>query len=223
MIAGIWDCLSSQDVVNFVRYQVSQGKELTEIGEMICDHCLAPDTSSENDIGCDNMSVLIVAITHGRSKKKWYAWIKDRVKKNYGYETPSTLRQIYSQSRLMAFRAKKESYDKHQRALEEKKSSAQPNASTSAQSAPTMNLEERRLTQYKKGISEEHNSSLEHAGTDGDMQSENSSLSLLICCYSSPSFPPFRTKTTIKATRRPHDDRSSILLSFERNLLSLEA
>ena len=41
MIAGIWDSLSSQDVVNFVRYQVSEGKELTEIGEMICDHCLA--------------------------------------------------------------------------------------------------------------------------------------------------------------------------------------
>ena len=102
MIAGIWDCLSSQDVVNFVRYQVSEGKELTEIGEMICDHCLAPDTNSWLGMGCVNMTLLIVAITHGRSKEEWIAY---RVKNNYGYVTPSTLPQLYAQSRLMAFRA----------------------------------------------------------------------------------------------------------------------
>ena len=136
MIAGIWDCLSSQDVVDFVRYQVSQGTELTEIGELICDHCLAPDTTSGAGIGCDNMTILIIAITHGRSKKEWYAWIADRVRNNYGYHTPSSLPQLYAQSRLMAFRANKEIYDKHQQALEEKYA-AQRNASTSAQSAPS--------------------------------------------------------------------------------------
>ena len=134
MIAGIWDCLSSQDVVDFVRYQVSQGTELTEIGEMICDHCLAPDTTSGAGIGCDNMTILIIAITHGRSKKEWYDWIADRVRNNYGYHTPSTLPQLYAQSRLMAFRANKEVFDRHNRALEEKYA-AQRNASTSAQSA----------------------------------------------------------------------------------------
>ena len=136
MIAGIWDCLSSQDVVNFVRFQVSEGKELTEIGEMICDHCLAPDTTSGAGIGCDNMTVLIVAITHGRSKEEWYTWITDRVRNNYGYETPSALPQLYSQSRLMAFRASKELYDKHHRALEEKYA-AQRNASTSSPPTPS--------------------------------------------------------------------------------------
>ena len=136
MFTGIWDCLSSQDVINFVRYQVSQGKELTEIGEMICDHCLAPDTTSGAGIGCDNMTVLIVAITHGRSKEEWYTWITDRVRNNYGYETPSSLPQLYAQSRLMAFRANKELYDKHQRTLEEKYA-AQRNASTSSQTAPS--------------------------------------------------------------------------------------
>jgi protein phosphatase 2C family protein 2/3 len=130
---GIWDCVSSQGAIDFVRYQVSQGKELTEIGEMICEYCLAPDTTSGAGIGCDNMTVLIVAITHGRSKEEWYAWITDRVKKNYGYETPSTLPQLYAHSRLMAFRATREAYDKHHRALEEKYA-AQRNASSSAQS-----------------------------------------------------------------------------------------
>ena len=117
-------------MVNFVRYQVSEGKELTEIGEMISDHCLAPDTNSWVGMGCDNMTLLIVALTHGRSKEEWYAWIADRVKNNYGYETPSTLPspQLYAQSRLMAFR-------EHHRSLEEMYAS-QCNASTSAQSAP---------------------------------------------------------------------------------------
>jgi len=67
-------------VINFVRYQVSEGKELTEIGEMMFDHCLAPDTDHGSD-GCDNMTVVIVAITHGRSKEEWYTWIADRVRK----------------------------------------------------------------------------------------------------------------------------------------------
>jgi protein phosphatase PTC2/3 len=120
LIEGIWDCLSSQDVVNFVRYQVSQGKELTEIGELICEYCLAPDTSSGAGIGCDNMTVLTVALTHGRSKEEWYAWVAERVKNNYGYNTPSTLPQLYAQSRLMAFRANREINDKHQRHFEEK-------------------------------------------------------------------------------------------------------
>lgn len=48
---GIWDCLSSQQVVNFVRYQVSEGKSLAAIGEMMCEHCLAPDTTSGAGIG----------------------------------------------------------------------------------------------------------------------------------------------------------------------------
>ena len=139
MAAGIWDCLSSQAAIDFVRYQVSQNKELTEIGEMICEHCLAPDTTSGAGIGCDNMTVLIVAITHGRSKEEWYAWITDRVKNNHGYETPSTPPQLYAHSRLMAFRASREAYDKHHRALEEKYA-AQRNVSSSSPVSSTQAL-----------------------------------------------------------------------------------
>ena len=129
LTAGIWDCLSSQDVVNFVRYQVYKGKELTEIGEMICDHCLAPD--SESSIGCDNMTVLIVAITHGRLKEDWYAWIAERVEDDYGYHTPSNLPRLYPESRLTRFRQTKEICEQNC-ALEE-----QRKTSTSAQSSPS--------------------------------------------------------------------------------------
>ena len=112
MVAGIWDSMSSQQVVNFIRYQVSKGKELTKIGEMICDYCLAPDTDLGDGFGCDNMSILIVAITHGRSKKDWYAWIKNRVKNNYGYNTPSAYSPLYSEARMEAFHAKKKEHEK---------------------------------------------------------------------------------------------------------------
>jgi protein phosphatase 2C family protein 2/3 len=113
--AGIWDCLSSQQVVDFVRFKVSEGKSLTEISEMMCDHCLAPDTSSGAGIGCDNMTVLIVAILGGRTKEEWYSWVTDRVKQNYGYQTPATVPQIYAQSRLMAFKARREAQEERDR------------------------------------------------------------------------------------------------------------
>lgn len=112
---GIWDCLSSQQVVDFVRYQVAEGKELTEIGEMMCDHCLAPDTTSGAGIGCDNMTVLIVAITHGRTKEEWYSWVRERVQNGYGYATPSAIPQLYAQSRLLSFRARREAQEARER------------------------------------------------------------------------------------------------------------
>lgn len=75
------------------------------------DHCLAPDTTSGAGIGCDNMTILIVAITHGRTKEEWYQWVKERIEMNDGYQTPSTVPQLYSQSRLLSYRARKESQE----------------------------------------------------------------------------------------------------------------
>jgi len=70
-------------------------------------------------------------------KKEWYTWIAERVKNKYGYETPSVLPQLYSQSRLDAFRVNKEKDDRQQKRKKEKLA-AQRNASTSSesQSAP---------------------------------------------------------------------------------------
>ena len=81
-----------------MRYHVSTGLDLTEIGEKMCDHCLAPDVDS-GIIGCDNMTVLIVALLQGRTKEEWYTWMKDRVQNKYGYATPSSFPSLYPQSR----------------------------------------------------------------------------------------------------------------------------
>ncbi|KAF9241184.1 PP2C-domain-containing protein [Melanogaster broomeanus] len=117
---GIWDCLTSQQVVDFIRLKVSEGKDLKEIGEEMCEHCLAPDTSSGAGIGCDNMTVLIVAILNGRTKQGWYDWITDRVKNGYGFETPTVIPQIYSQNRRMAYEARRQAQADRERLREER-------------------------------------------------------------------------------------------------------
>ncbi|CEI95336.1 Putative Protein phosphatase [Rhizopus microsporus] len=55
---GIWDCMSNQEVVDFVQKGISLGKKLEEICEDLMDHCIA-DEETTNGLGYDNMSVII--------------------------------------------------------------------------------------------------------------------------------------------------------------------
>lgn len=99
---GIWDCLTSQQVVDITRRLIAEKKELDQICEIIMDKCLAPDSDINGGVGCDNMTVVIVGLLRGRTKEEWYNWIADRVEKKVGYETPKELPQLYSASRLAA-------------------------------------------------------------------------------------------------------------------------
>ncbi|WFD19090.1 protein-serine/threonine phosphatase [Malassezia caprae] len=91
---GIWDCLSNQQVVDLVRRGVAQGKELDVITEDIIDRCLAPD-AEVGGIGCDNMTLLIVALLGNRTKAEWYEWIKQRVENKVGYDTPENVPSVF--------------------------------------------------------------------------------------------------------------------------------
>jgi protein phosphatase PTC2/3 len=91
-----------------VRLKVSEGKELDEITEMICDHCLAPDSVDEYSTGSDNMTVMVIALLGSRTKEQWYSWMTDRVRGKYGYNTPTILPRLYSEVRLENFRKSKE-------------------------------------------------------------------------------------------------------------------
>lgn len=71
---GIWNFMSSQEVVEFVRERlkdpIKQAK-LSLICEEIFDYCLAPNTMGDGT-GCDNMTCLIVDLQHrssGSSKR----------------------------------------------------------------------------------------------------------------------------------------------------------
>ncbi|KAF5466877.1 hypothetical protein F2P56_016760 [Juglans regia] len=54
---GIWDCLSSQQLVDYVREQLKTDSKLSVICERVFDRCLAPSAGGE---GCDNMTMILV-------------------------------------------------------------------------------------------------------------------------------------------------------------------
>ena len=113
--------MNSQHVVDFVRREVAQEKPLGQICEIIMEHCLAPDTHGAQGIGCDNMTILIVAILNGKTEEEWYAMIKDRVANKFGFDTPETPPQIYSASRLMSWRTRRANVEALEREEEEHK------------------------------------------------------------------------------------------------------
>jgi len=118
---GIWDCLNSQHVVDFVRREIAQEKPLGRICENMMEHCLAPDTHGAQGIGCDNMTILIVAILNGKTEEEWYAMIRDRVANKVGYDTPDGPPQIYSAARLISWRARRANVEALEREEEEHK------------------------------------------------------------------------------------------------------
>ncbi|KAG2730777.1 hypothetical protein G9P44_005926 [Scheffersomyces stipitis] len=78
---GIWDCLTSQKCVECVRRGIYERKSLTDICEEIMELCCAP-TSDGSGIGCDNMSIAIVALLDNRineTLEQWYEKIIKRV------------------------------------------------------------------------------------------------------------------------------------------------
>ncbi|KAJ2379654.1 Protein phosphatase 2C 2 [Coemansia sp. RSA 2607] len=72
---GIWDCMTNQQVAQFVHAKIVEGKKLDQICENMMDRCLASE-SELGGVGCDNMTVIIVAILNGKTEDEWYAHIK---------------------------------------------------------------------------------------------------------------------------------------------------
>ncbi|CAL5434950.1 unnamed protein product [Camellia sinensis] len=55
---GIWDCMSSQQLVDFLREQLNTESKLSVVCERVLDRCLAPSTAGGE--GCDNMTMILV-------------------------------------------------------------------------------------------------------------------------------------------------------------------
>ncbi|KAH0492295.1 hypothetical protein TgHK011_007254 [Trichoderma gracile] len=75
---GIWDCQSSQAVVEFVRRGIAAKQDLDKICENMMDNCLASN-SETGGVGCDNMTMVIIGFLHGKTKEEWYDEIAKRV------------------------------------------------------------------------------------------------------------------------------------------------
>lgn len=77
---GIWDCLTSQNCVECVRRGIYERKPLTQVCEEIMELCCAP-TSDGSGIGCDNMSIVIVALLDQASNETLDQWYDRIIKK----------------------------------------------------------------------------------------------------------------------------------------------
>ncbi|KNA10479.1 hypothetical protein SOVF_144130 [Spinacia oleracea] len=56
---GIWDCMSSQELVDFVHEQLKLQTKLSIICERVLDNCLATSVGGE---GCDNMTIILIQL-----------------------------------------------------------------------------------------------------------------------------------------------------------------
>lgn len=92
---GIWDVLSSEEVVEFVISRLEENMEPGLICEQLTTRCLATDY--ELVIGCDNMTVLLVCYTRGRS---WDEYCSDIFRKNSKRLGKPRIRQTSEQEKL---------------------------------------------------------------------------------------------------------------------------
>jgi len=92
--------MSSQETVNWIRHHISEGVPLEKICEDCMTHCLSPDSEFAGGMGCDNMTILVVALLHGRTLDEWYSWVAERVEKNIGYQTPRRYSPLYQTLRF---------------------------------------------------------------------------------------------------------------------------
>lgn len=70
--------MTSQEVVTYVRKGIAEGTPLDTLCEQTMDHCLASD-SGMTGVGCDNMTMVIIAILNGKTLEEWYDHITHKV------------------------------------------------------------------------------------------------------------------------------------------------
>jgi protein phosphatase 1G len=67
---GVWDVMTNQEVVDFVRSRLptmnASRKQLSDIVEELLDKCMSPDPKETQGLGCDNMTCVVVEIKKGR-------------------------------------------------------------------------------------------------------------------------------------------------------------
>ncbi|KAJ5935912.1 Protein phosphatase 2C [Penicillium verhagenii] len=94
---GIWDCQSSQAVVEFVRRGIAAKQDLYKICENMMDNCLASN-SETGGVGCDNMTMTVIGLLNGKTKEEWYNQIAERVASGDGPCAPPEYGKSHEES-----------------------------------------------------------------------------------------------------------------------------
>lgn len=63
---GIWDVMTNDEVVDFIRTRIAAKMEPEQVCEELMTRCLAPDCQM-GGLGCDNMTVVLVCLLQGNS------------------------------------------------------------------------------------------------------------------------------------------------------------
>ena len=66
---GVWDVMSNEDCVQFIRAKIEEGRSLRDICEEIADECLSPDPKATQGLGADNITCIIVDV-RGKTTSK---------------------------------------------------------------------------------------------------------------------------------------------------------
>ena len=82
---GIWDCMTNEEVLEYVRDRLAEGKQPHIICEEIMDHCLAGEVKP-GGVGCDNMSVIVACLLNGKSFEEFCAKINKSCGSNHKIE-----------------------------------------------------------------------------------------------------------------------------------------
>ena len=77
---GIWDCMTNEQVLEYLRLRLAKGILPHIICENIMKDCMAPKFK-RNVVGCDNMSVIITCLLKGKSFDEFSANIKKSLSK----------------------------------------------------------------------------------------------------------------------------------------------
>uniref|UniRef100_A0A915MC12 protein-serine/threonine phosphatase n=1 Tax=Meloidogyne javanica TaxID=6303 RepID=A0A915MC12_MELJA len=88
---GIWDVMTSQEVIDFCRTRLASGSSPDLICEQLIDNCLSQDCDL-NGLGCDNMTVILVCLLQGRSQDDYLK----QLQKNVTTRAGATNEEIFS-------------------------------------------------------------------------------------------------------------------------------
>ena len=85
-------------MVEFVRRGIAAKQELYVICENMMDNCLSSN-SETGGVGCDNMTMIVIALLRGKTKDEWYREVGDRVANGDGPCAPPEYGKSYSSSK----------------------------------------------------------------------------------------------------------------------------
>jgi len=80
---GVWDYMSNEQVIDFIREGISNRLGLSQIAEKLLNECASEKDDGSKKPSFDNMTMIIVGFLQGRTKEEYYNMIKERYIKEH--------------------------------------------------------------------------------------------------------------------------------------------